>query len=377
MNEARPYIMLLAGSALICVAWIRLIDATAHERTFTKSDIGMYACGCLLILAATILGALWIASSAAAILLYSRRRILDLLRVALANWVLVLPCVLLSSIIVFIAVHSFLSGARASGVGGFSLASFGYSMLELEGVAGWGPGRDDLRAGLGGVSRGELVAMLAFGVVGVGVALSAVRRLDRRVVVAAAITCVAPALFLLGASYLLQWRVVGRHLMPLLLPISLAYASEMAGLSAVLTFRRLAASAIVIGLVGSAGMIRFSQRHYKDDYADAADCVRPFLDRSKLVLWAADDYGAAYYHLLPVNAAERWDGSIPIKAGSSGEMIFGLPSDYRSKPDWRGPEVIALSKPDIYDAAGRIRRYIQSHEMRRVGSFPAFAIYER
>jgi hypothetical protein len=368
LNEVRPYTMFFAGSALLCVAWIGLVKAAIEERRLSGGCIVMYAGGCVLVLSATVLGAVWIAASAIGIAICLRRRLDEFLSLVRTNWLVVAVCMGVSLIILAVASYSFLSGGRASTVGGFSLQSIGYGLLELEGAAGFGPGRNQLRLGLAGVPPGELLAMLAFGAAGLGLVLSAARRLDRTTALAAGVTCLIPLAFMVTMSLVLGWRVVGRHMTPLLLPISLAYAAETARLLRGGPWQRLAAAAFIAALLASTGMIRFSGRHMKDDYADAARYVRPFLAQSKTVLWAADPSGASYYHLVPIAA---------LRHGASGasDLVFALPRQGGPDAGRRNPDVVVYSKPEIYDLTGTIKHYIAARDMKLVATFPAFAIY--
>jgi hypothetical protein len=367
LNEARPYMLFFAGAALICVAWVGLVSAAVSGRTLSGPDVVRYACGCVLLLSGTILGAVWIASSALVIGISLRHRIGEALHLVAKNWLLISACAAVSLAIAAIAGLSFLNGGRASTVGGFSLTAIGYGILELEGAAGFGPGRNDLRVGLADLPHGELLALLCFGAIALVFVLSALRRLDRSVAFAAIVTCAIPLAFMIAASGLLGWRVVGRHMLPLLMPISLAYASETSRLLRGNGFQKAAAAAFVAALVASTAMIRFAERHAKDDYAAAAKYVRPLLEQSKVVLWAADTSGAAYYRLIPIGTIEqRYD---------DGGLVFDLPSDEQADVHRRKPDAIAYSKPDIYDPTGRIMHYIRARGMTKVASFPAFAIY--
>ncbi|MDB5407016.1 MAG: hypothetical protein JWL84_1928 [Rhodospirillales bacterium] len=386
LNETRPYILLFAGSALLSVSTINLFKSLKQKRqiaitqiTITRADVLMYSGGSVLMLGASILGAFWIASTAIVIGATLNHKMRDRVGIIIfANWLPVVFCALVSSVILAISVHSFWSGARASTVGGFSFGSIGYGILELFGTAGWGPGRNDLRTTVGEGINGHLYVFLIFGAIGCAFIVSALRRLETKVAFAVVTASCAPLVVISLAGYFLHWRVVGRHISPILIPVSFAYASEIVRLFSYGYLWRLAAVALAVGLGTSTAMICLSPRHYKDDYADAAAFVRPLLASSKIVVWAANAEGAAYYRLIQRQKSEHPDQPLwLVEDSTSNKLLYGFPLD-----DCPGklrciPDLIVYSKPDIYDPQNRIWQYIEATKMTRVASYPGFRIYAR
>ena len=86
--------------------------------------------------------------------------------------------------------------------------------------------------------------------------------------------------------------------------------------------------------------IRFAPRHAKEDYRGAAAYALPMVRNNKLVWWAADKTTGFYYHLPRWNepGATFWE---PFQSP--------LPVDLSNRAE---PQMVALSKPDIYDAHG-------------------------
>ena len=246
-----------------------------------------------------------------------------------------------------------------------------YGFLELLGVAGLGPGRNELRIQSVNPLRADIAIMLAAGAIGGYVVFSALKRLDRRLAVPALIASGLPVLLLAAIGYALHWRVVGRHLSPVLLPITLAYAAEVSRFTQLSSTKRIAVFLLLAGLGISAASVRFSERHVKDDYANVARYLLPLLDQSKVAWWVADPRGAAYYGLLQRQQLEH-------KSAIAGDrLVFGDFSQDRALASAPRPDVIAYSKPDAFDKNGLVLRYIESSGMKRAADFPAFVIYVR
>jgi len=355
--------MLLAGSALACVATMRLFgDAPSQSaKQLLAFDLALFVVGSTLMVGGSILGALWVGSTLLAIGYVARGKIRDLWRAGLTIWPVILVCGAISTAILGVALHSFAAGARADQTAGFSVGAMVYGFFELLGAAGFGPGRNELRALSGDLLQVNVVVMIAGAAVGALVVLSAFTRLDRRFVVPVLIATGLPVLLLAMFGYALHWRAVGRHLSPLFLAITFAYASEINRLLQATAAKRIAALLLIVGLGLSALSMRFSETHVKDDYADAAAFLRPLLDQSKVAWWVADPAGAAYYGLI--QPGDRID--------------FGAFSDASALIAVARPDVIAYSKPDLYDESGSVLRYIEASGMRRAAEFPAFAIYVR
>lgn len=373
LNEARPYLLLLAGSALACVATMRLFgDAPSQSAKRPLAfDLALFVVGSTLMVGGSILGALWVGSTLLAIGYVARGNIGDLWRAGLTIWPVILVCGAISAAILGVALHSFAVGARATQNASFSVGAMVYGFFELLGTAGFGPGRNELRAQSGNLLQVDVSVMIAAAAVGAFVVLSAFTRLDRRLVVPVLVAAGLPVLLLAMFGYALHWRAVGRHLSPLLLAITFAYASEISRLLQATAAKRIAALLLIVGLGLSALSMRFSETQAKDDYADAAAFLRPLLDQSKVAWWVADPTGAAYYGLIQPQQLER-KSSVP-----GDRLVFGAFSDASALIAVARPDVIAYSKPDLYDKSGSVLRYIEASGMRRAAEFPAFAIYVR
>ena len=108
-------------------------------------------------------------------------------------------------------------------------------------------------------------------------------------------------------------------------------------------------------LLASALEIRFAPRHRRDDYRAAAALAQQAADHGDKVWWLADLSTGVYYH-LPLD---------------QGQITTSPPLGEHG----HGPDLVILSKPDIYDSSGEVRAYLARHEFKVMKELPAFQIY--
>ncbi len=361
VSEARPYIVLFAFSALTTACLLRL----RSQPQLALGSATWFHCFCLAIAgmcATSLIAVPWALGAIMAFAYWSGFR--SALQTIRRFW--------LSSLLLAVAVAVFgvyylwtiKLGARASDVGRTGFATLGFVLYELLGLAGLGPGRLLLRAeGLKCLLANApaltlgLIAVLAI----FGSALSYVRdkTTGRDLVFFGA--CVAvPAALLILAGVSMHMRLLGRHFMPLL-PFLLAW--EALGIqrltSAKGSFGRFATAGALVVLLFSALEIRFASRHGRDDYRTATALARTALEAREKVWWLADEATAAYYN-LPLTSAD-----------------LTLRSVDTSLPASPVPDLICLSKPDIYDPHGDIRNYIRENHFQVTQTLMAFQIFVR
>ena len=110
-------------------------------------------------------------------------------------------------------------------------------------------------------------------------------------------------------------------------------------------------------LIASVIGIRFGPEHRKEDYRWASDQSLRLLQQGKDVWWCADRSTASYYgvtfdvhspgqgEIIFIND-NNWDGKLPFD-------VSGLESF--------APDEIFLSRPDIFDRKGTIRKFIHDY----------------
>ena len=363
LSEARPYIVLFAFSALTVACLIRTaqisresIQSAAHFRLFCIGVVGMCA--------TSLIAVPWaMAATVGLAILIGRQGLKNTIHKYLLTALLFVAAI--GGLVLFY-LWTMKLGARASDVGRTSLANIGFIFYELLGLAGLGPGRLALR----NESLSTHIAYLPLVIVGLAAIASlfvaACRRqwneTDKRRIVFFVIIAVAPFVFVLSAGVVGHVRLLGRHFVPLL-PFLLIVLG--AGVCRLFSSESKTARAIAVGALGilvlSAFEIRFASRHQRDDYRTAsAEARRALVDRKK-VWWAADASTAAYY-------------GVPL---DSPDLTFSSSLNDRSFETLPPPDLVYLSKPDIYDPRGKIENYLRAHDFKVTRVLPAFQIFER
>jgi len=255
-------------------------------------------------------------------------------------------------------------GARASGVGKTDLLSIGFCFYELLGFTGLGPDRLSLREhGITSLKpfflplTSLVIALTAFGISSALYITKSSRMHRTETFIFAAVFCGAVSMVAVG--YIAHFRVLGRHLMPvlpfilLLLSLGLLHlwqSDKKLNWTVVLT--------LCLLLIFSSLSIRFSPRFAKDDYRTAAQIAKSSLENGKTIWWAADSATANYYGL-------KFDEKLI--------NIFGLSkSDLQNAP---APSLVLLSKVDIYDSNRFISDYLAKNFFTNTKKIKAFSIY--
>lgn len=257
-------------------------------------------------------------------------------------------------------------GAPPSIVGRTTIDNIGFIAYELSGISGLGPGRNELReqglhAFMPYLSQVAVTSLLLF-IVYLAAASVLMPRTNRRTPMFIFLAIVLPFGLVFAAATVQPMRLLGRHVTPLL-PFVLTFTA--AGLNELFFSnrwtKRIAGFGVIALLLWSALEIRFAPRHERDNYRDAAAEARTALSRGNTVWWLADAATGSYYR-LPLNSAN-------LKATSelTRQSLDILPT----------PDLVCLSKPDVYDSNGRIRNYLREHNFKGTRTLPAFQIFER
>jgi len=306
INDARPYIMYVAGASWLTCGMFRLaraLDASAtaieHQAAF---DLGLRECllGAVVLVGGNVLGVFWLLSCLLSLAVCHPQSLKSLAQSMWRQKLWTACGVGLCALIIAVAVHSHALGARASQNAPFSVGGLVYGFLELLGAAGLGPSRNDLRVDVRSADAFQLALMLGLAALS---SLAVVRvwwlLCPKRWRWPLALACLAPVLVMVALGLLLHWRVVGRHLsamLPLLL-LGLAIFFREASSGRWGAVWRVLAGVLLLGLVASAVSMRLAPRHMKDDYRQASVWAREALGRGQSVLWIADQRALRYYGL--------------------------------------------------------------------------------
>jgi hypothetical protein len=245
----------------------------------------------------------------------------------------------------------------------------GVVFYEQLGLAGLGPGRNELRVhGTAALwpfalplSAGALV-FLAFGWSARALLRDVFR--NKQLVTLVLTAVVFPFAAVMFAGWLMQVRIVGRHLTPLFPWVAFAMAVAAARLGA--TRQRvpiMVLTLLLAMLLVSAVQVRFASRHARDEYRGAAAYATTALRAGSTVWWAADQQTGHFYGVvLPHDGDARGrDLTQPTAA-----ELAALPA----------PDLIALSKRDLYDAHGAVEAFARERGFRLTQRLQAFDIYE-
>jgi hypothetical protein len=125
---------------------------------------------------------------------------------------------------------------------------------------------------------------------------------------------------------------------------------------------------VVLGMLlfTSSLLLRFHPDHSRDDYRAAAHLTNVALRDGKNVWWAAAPQTAGYY------------GVAFCQDGHSGEhpcVVFVENARIKDLSILPAPDVVVLSKPDLFDINGGVQRYLIQENYRVTDSLLAFHVY--
>jgi len=346
LNELRPYLMQIAGAALAVNGISRLKDEAPSAWTTVLA-------GCLVMSASSLLGVVWSLGAMIHVLVESPCRLKSRW-----FWLRNLAFLPAFAFLGFYYAWTLVQGQGAALMGGRFLISLAAAGYELLGLAGFGPGKTELR--INPKALMDYVGVLAPAALAIGGLLlwslaGWFRHAPKRQVMAAICGVGTPLILIFSLVVLKDFRVLGRHLAPLSIPIILlvAHAASRPRLP-----RRVAV--LVIGLaIASSFSLRFSARHRKDDYRTAAAIAKNAIKNQRPVIWVADEWTAYFYGL-----DESRSGWQPWR-------------DNRSVPALTGDETVLLTKPDIYDSKGGMQALLRERGFTPVRQLPAFTIFQR
>jgi hypothetical protein len=370
-NEARPYTLQIAEGSWLLLSLLRCLDRGDRGSRWTW---GFVVSGVLLC-ATSLLGVIpFFAALVVGIAVLVKRGI----RPSRAAWiplVLGVPPLLLLGRYYLSALHR---GAGASKVWPVSVSNVAFAFYELLGFTGLGPGRVALRGAAADGHGGGVMANLApylpgmialfilYCVISVGYFLylrNREQRLYLLVPSGVVFLSVVGLAILAAAAHFPFW---GRHLAPMLPAIVLIAAISLSSIG----LRRLAitslAATLCLLLFASSLQLRYADRHAKDDYRDATNRAAEALSTGKRVWWFADVWASRYYG-LDVTIVNPQASGLPIRPDDFSGKYQQLPP----------PDLIVLSKPDIYDKDSSLRGFIQRAGYHQTGEAQAFQFFEK
>lgn len=239
-----------------------------------------------------------------------------------------------------------------------------FGFYEMTGLLGLGPGRNDIRAGLSSlvpylpILLGATACIAATWVVGF---LSWAKNSSRRNVIAAVFAALVPLLILTTIGAALDFRVLGRHLSPMIPAVLLPLAAAFEVNGRMAFAGRLLGSASLLLMIGSSLQLRFHHRHDKDNFRDATALAIKALSEGKRVWWQADMNATRYY-------AFRAGGLNQLRA------IQVLESD--PPTGLMFTDVMFVNRPDLYFAGKDHRGMLRANFFKLTHSLHGFEVWE-
>lgn len=361
LDEARPYILQFFGATCVLVAlWNQ-----SKTRNLNK-NLAVFCIGALALCGSSLTGVIftfWFGIAFLVILI--RQHVWHSIFSSKQNLVALLVTSIGMCGLGLFYFWTLTQGARASGVGKTNLLSIGFCFYELLGFSGLGPDRLSLREhGITALKPFLLylasfgIALTAFGISSALYITKSSRMHRTEIFIFAAVFC--GAVSMLAVGYIAHFRVLGRHLMPVL-PFILLLLS-LGILQLWQTEKKLNWAVFLtlcLLLIFSSLSIRFSPRFAKDDYRTAAQIANNGFEDRKTIWWAADSATANYYGL-------EFNEKVINVMGLSAEELHSLPI----------PDIVLVSKKDIYDSKNAISSFL-SERSYTTGYATAFSIYKK
>ena len=374
VNEIRPYIMLYMGVCLMISGTVGMLGSQPRPSSF---GIKVLCTGAVVSSGASVLGIAWAGAFFLFVLIYSlvirKRPLSDIVSGNYAPLMLSALCVT-----AFFAhdMRMFAHGRHPVLLHESNLLTMLFSFYTNLGLLGLGPGVLDLRAS-GASALFPFVFEIAFGaILFVAIAIAGLWEIKSKLgspTVLTLVACVAvPVTFTFALGLVLHWRVLPRHLIPLVPLFSLLYAFGLAQWLRRPIVGRTALVLVIVVMGYSSFSVRYAPRHAKDDYRYAAELASAELAIDGRVWWVADFRGALYYNIpYAREPIERQRAQPNREAELIGEQNFLAWSTQEP------PTLVLLSRPDTYDRQNLVSNYLLANKYRLVETFPAFTAWRR
>jgi len=379
LNEARPYVALLAFSGVATVALLAyLIRPTEY-----RANAPWICLTALLFAWGTHITAAFLFPSF--LVLVAARSLTEtyVIHNFIKDWLK--PILLCSP--AFIALGVFYVQTSEYGInryGKSGLTSLSYVLYEFAGFQGLGPPRNDIRTT---PNLSIFLPYWPFLFAGVLVCLGLGRLLVRtrpdKIVLSLLVCLVVGVLIAVNVSMIEDFQILGRHMAAF---FPLALITLMLWLRPRFVARNTRSASIVVltmlGLVWAISDARlvFLNKYEKDSYRDACAIALAKVrsDHGK-ILWAADPH-TAYYYGIQVISAQRimripnQDGSVHYPAVDARNWNPREAKAYLDASD--RPIILVLGKPDAFDAKDAWPLLIHERNSKELAHLAAFEIYE-
>lgn len=358
-GELRPYAFIIAAAATGAAGLGRLIRLREEQPEREFAGMAVWCGSCLLLAITSPIGAVWAAGVGMAGLVMRPGWLLKP-----GFWLRGIPWLLAGGAVGSFYIYTLTQGWRAWGTEDAGVLNVLFGFYEMTGLYGLGPDRDILRddpkailSSIGFLAPAAIVLGAAW-LVGVK---SWMDQTGRRDLIAVATAIVLPITVTLMMGLVGDYRVIGRHMAPLvpvvLLPIAAAFTARGA-------WRRigLICGSLAVGvMIASSLRLRFLQTYERDDYRSATPIAIEALRQGKTVLWLADMQAPRYY-------AYR-EGGMPLVVG-----IQVLESDQVSALMFA--DLVVINRPDLRPPQFTDPEALEANDFKLAHRFTGFEIWE-
>jgi uncharacterized membrane protein len=383
LNEARPYVAVMAFAAVAVVAELAYLLHPAEYRMLAP-----WCCLMALLLAwgSHILGVFLIPALVILAVVMTRNQP-GLRRDFWRDWSLAS----LSLMPAFLALGAFFLWASRTGVNMKhaepGITNLAFVFYEFAGFAGLGPPRTDLREHphltiLADYWMWLLIGVVAIFAVGCWLMRSRMDRVSR----ALAISLLAGLSLALIISKIAHFQILGRHVavfFPMFLMLFLSWirpSTEKAHSDRTRYLGAVALTALAIAWGISDLRLILLPQYEKESYRAASSISVARAEQSGAeILWAADTHTAYYYGLFvaePHAPSAEHNLTWPVRrqAINVGNWTAEEAADFVDRRST--PLILVLSRPDLYDESGGWRTLIEKQRPAVVGQMTEFQIYE-
>ena len=385
MNEARPYIAVMAFAAVGMVAELAYLLHPASYRVFAP-----WCCLTALLLGAAshILGVLLIPSLITLFVISSWNRP-AFRKTFLRDW----SPALLTLLPAFVALGAFFLWTSRFGVNmkraDPGIANLAFVFYEFCGFAGLGPPRNELRENPHVYALVSYWPWLLIGVMAaVAVGYSVLRLTPDKPSRALAISLVAGLSIAFMVAKITHFQLLGRHVavfFPLVFMLLLSWSPSLAPSK---TSRYLSALALTaLGIAWGISDLRLVllPQYQKESYRAASSIsLKRATQNGGKILWAADSHTASYYGVRVVKLAPAPE-SAEIEYSSVTWTVHGQAvdvanwtveeaADYVNRRDV--PLILVLSRVDLYDQHKAWQTLVEEQRPTVVRHMTEFQIYE-
>lgn len=336
-GEMRPYAMQVAAGA---VAALALFKVHAGKDGGGFDGIHTTAAAALFLASSSLTAAVWAVGLWIGVLVLRP----DWLKRA-GFWMRLAPWAAAATLLAGYYLCTLLQGYRAASADGGGIMSMLFGFYELLGLAGLGPGRNELRANPASALSSLAILLPATLILAAAWFHGTWRwqqSVSNRTFSAVALAVLVPLVFLATVGVMMDFRVLGRHLSPVLPAVLLPIAMTLDTTGKRQTlWRTVGAAAVALSITSAIGL-RFMERHARDDYRRATDIVVKALRDGKRVWWQADMNATRFYAYreggMPmVNAIQVLESDVPTSLLSTDLVVINRPdlkyrgSDYQSE----------------------------------------------